>query len=106
MDEAASSLALHVPRLRRFARALTGEQRSGDAYVAATLQALVADPSCMPAALSTRAGLFHVFLRVWNSLELNQVADRVPATTAVDRRLSAVTPLPRQAFLLFAMEDF
>ena len=32
-------LAPHLPLLRRYARALTGSQRSGDAYVAATLQA-------------------------------------------------------------------
>ena len=35
------TLAPHLPYLRRYARALTGSQASGDAYVAATLEALV-----------------------------------------------------------------
>src|SRR6202522_2840956 len=37
-------VAQHVPYLRRYARALTGNQTSGDSYVAATLEALVKDP--------------------------------------------------------------
>ena len=41
----AEAVAQHLPYLRRYARALTGSQTSGDAYVAATLEALVKDPS-------------------------------------------------------------
>ncbi|MFM8859640.1 MAG: response regulator, partial [Methylocystis sp.] len=36
-------IAPHRPYLRRFARALCGSQSSGDAYVVATLEALIAD---------------------------------------------------------------
>ena len=35
-------LAPHLPYLRRYARALTGDQRSGDHYVRAALEALAA----------------------------------------------------------------
>ena len=41
------AVAQYLPFLRRYARALTGNQGSGDAYVAATLEALIADPSIM-----------------------------------------------------------
>ncbi len=34
----AESIAPHLPYLRRFARALTGSQESGDAYVVAVLE--------------------------------------------------------------------
>jgi DNA-directed RNA polymerase specialized sigma24 family protein len=34
-----SAVAQYLPFLRRYARALTGNQASGDAYVAATLEA-------------------------------------------------------------------
>jgi hypothetical protein len=37
----AQAVAQHLPYLRRYAPALTGSQTSGDAYVAATLEALV-----------------------------------------------------------------
>src|SRR5580704_14930234 len=36
------ALAPHLPYLRRYARALTGSQESGDAYVRAALTALLA----------------------------------------------------------------
>ena len=38
------AIAPHIPFLRRFARALCGTQAAGDAYVAATLEAILADP--------------------------------------------------------------
>ena len=41
----AREIGPQLPLLRRFARALSGSQESGDAYVAATLEALIADPS-------------------------------------------------------------
>ncbi|MBC7312112.1 MAG: response regulator, partial [Rhizobium sp.] len=41
-------VAAHLPYLRRYARAVTGSQTSGDAYVAATLEALIADLSIFP----------------------------------------------------------
>jgi len=40
-----TTAARFLPFLRRYGRALTGSQASGDAYVVATLEALVADPS-------------------------------------------------------------
>ena len=41
----AQSVSQYLPFLRRYARALTGSQQSGDRYVAATLEALIEDPS-------------------------------------------------------------
>ena len=35
-------IAAHLPRLRRFARAVAGSQKSGDAYVVSTLEAILA----------------------------------------------------------------
>ena len=43
----AESLKPHLPYLRRYARALTGSQKSGDAFVKATLEAIIADPETM-----------------------------------------------------------
>ena len=36
-------ISAQIPYLRRFARALTGSQNGGDAYVLATLEAIVGD---------------------------------------------------------------
>ena len=41
------AVAQYLPFLRRYARALTGSQMSGDAYVSATLEALIGDPGAI-----------------------------------------------------------
>jgi DNA-directed RNA polymerase specialized sigma24 family protein len=51
-------VARHVPFLRRYARALTGNQASGDSYVAATLETLVREPGLMDMATDLRVALF------------------------------------------------
>ena len=37
------AVVAHLPYLRRYARALTGSQMAGDAYVRATLEAALSD---------------------------------------------------------------
>src|ERR1700686_3797113 len=51
-------VAEHLPLLRRYARALTGNQASGDAYVGAMLEALLQDGSLLDEQHGSRAGLF------------------------------------------------
>lgn len=109
MTSLASALAPHLPNLRRFARALSGSQESGDAYVAATLEALVSDPESFPTGMPERVGLFRAFLSVWNSVDANGRAEPPDGTgdeVVADRKLEQIRPLPRQAFLLTALEDF
>lgn len=103
----AHAIAEHLPYLRRYARALCGSQKSGDAYVRACLEAIVADTSVLDARLSPRVGLYRLFHKLWNSAHVE-----VPAASAkrdadgVERRLSELTPARRQALLLTAMEGF
>ena len=99
-------VAEHLPLLRRYARALTGSQTSGDAYVAAMLEALLQDPSLLEEQHGARAGLFRLFTRIWNSVSLNENADVATLPMPPERRLSNITPLPRQAFLLLSLEGF
>jgi DNA-directed RNA polymerase specialized sigma24 family protein len=97
----------HLPFLRRYARALTGSQHSGDAYVATALEALIADPGVVDESSSPRVALYRLFTKIWNSVDVN--AQTEPATDAkmpVEQRLGHITPLPRQAFLLVALEGF
>jgi len=101
-------IAPHLPFLRRFSRALTGSQSSGDALVAATLETIIADVSVFPELSSDRIALYRIFTRLFTSVGI-----RVPdpeAQPAWESRavanLSALAPLPRQAFLLVAVEGF
>jgi len=98
-------VAEHLPLLRRYARALTGNQASGDAYVGAMLEALLQDPSLLDEKHGPRVGLFRLFTKIWNSVSLNEAGEPVPQA-ASERRLSNITPLARQAFLLLSLEGF
>src|ERR1700753_538273 len=99
-------VAEHLPLLRRYARALTGNQASGDAYVGAMLEALLQDGSLLDEKHGPRAGLFRLFTRIWNSVSLNDDADVTTLPMPSERRLSNITPLPRQAVLLLLLEGF
>src|SRR5216683_1031267 len=101
-------VAEHLPLLRRYARALTGNQASGDAYVAAMLEAMLQDAKLLDEKHGPRAGLFRLFTQIWNSVSLHDDTDADVATLPMpsERRLSNITPLPRQAFLLLSLEGF
>jgi CheY-like chemotaxis protein/DNA-directed RNA polymerase specialized sigma24 family protein len=101
----AETLAKDLPQLRRYARALSGSQASGDRYIAATLEALVEDSSIVEGHTSRRVGLYGAFTRIWSSIDLNGTPEPGSAN-AVDRHLVGITPAPRQAFLLTALEGF
>src|SRR5258706_13613777 len=99
-------VAEHLRLWRRSARALTGNQASGDAYVGAMLEALLQDPSLLDEQHGPRAGLFRLFTQIWNSVSLNDNAEVATLPMPPERRLSNITPLPRQAFLLLSLEGF
>ena len=104
-----STIAQHIPYLRRFGRALTGSQSSGDSYALATLEAMTGDERFGGTGTVTRISLYRTFLKIWGSVDVNShVSD--PAATgeilAADRSLDALTPAPRVAFLLRAVEGF
>jgi len=98
-------VAEHLPLLRRYARALTGSQASGDSYVGAMLEALLQDPSLLDESHGARVGLFRLFTKIWNSVSLNDEGEPLPEA-ASERRLSNITPPARQAFLLLSLEGF
>ncbi len=100
------SIAPHLPALRRFARALSGSQDSGDAYVVALLEALVANPDLFPKGLEPRAALYQTFLKIWNSLDVNAFRNLNAERSEALRGLQTLTPRPRQAFLLLSVESF
>jgi CheY-like chemotaxis protein len=97
----------HLPFLRRYARALTGSQASGDAYVAATLESLIASPKLLEDGVNPRVALYHLFTKIWNSVAINgRPEPGSKATIPPEQHLTQITPRPRQAFLLVALEGF
>ena len=105
----AQQVAQYVPYLRRYARALCGTQQAGDAYVSATLEALVSDPSLLQETHgNVKVALYSVFSRYWNSVTANTEEGSPEEMTRSQpvASLEVITPLPRQAFLLTSMEGF
>jgi CheY-like chemotaxis protein len=99
-------VAQHLPYLRRYARALTGSQASGDAYVGATLEALVADRAVLNDPAGLKVALYRLFTKIWSSIPVNGAAAPDALAASDERRLAGIMPLPRQAFLLIALEEF
>ena len=103
----AREIAPHLPYVRRFARALSGSQASGDAYVAALLEALVADPTAFPRDIPAKLGLYRQLVRLWSSANGDGPARfGVSTGSAAERHLEMLTPVSRQAFLLNTVEGF
>lgn len=102
-------IAAHLPYLRRYARAVSGSQTSGDAYVAATLEALISDVSAFPEASSDRVALFKLFAAIFGSTQI-EIDQTVESPFAWEKRaaanLASIPPVTRQAFLLVSVEQF
>ena len=104
----AANIAPHLPYLRRFSRALTGSQYSGDAYVAAVLEALIADPAQFEGKPDIRTSLYRTYCRLWESISLNlkNPDHGLEWEASAQRQLSNIAPKAREAFLLMAVEGF
>jgi CheY-like chemotaxis protein/DNA-directed RNA polymerase specialized sigma24 family protein len=105
------SYAPHLPYLRRHARALTGSQDSGDAYVRAALSALLEGSQAVPAGVSVRVGLYRIFHAIWSSAAVSaddapQLAAQGMRPRAPEARLAMLDSRKRAALLLTAVESF
>jgi hypothetical protein len=99
-------ISAHLPYMRRFARALVGSREGGDAYVIATLEAVVAEPRRLHDSQDLRVSLYKLFLDIWSAAP---VAVHSGAGDALDdagarHNLDAISLRPRIAFLLNALE--
>ncbi len=104
-----AEVAADLPFLRRYARALTGSQGTGDRYALVTLEAVVTDPASIGGTSSVKVGLFRAFHKIWSSSgapapESEEKLDFLEAQA--QRRLRALGPNTREALLLKTIEGF
>ena len=97
-------LGPHLPYLRRYARALTGTQKSGDSYVKAALQALASGTHDLDE-LPPRVALYKLFQAIWGATGAKLETPPESGDT-VSQRVMRIPPRHRQAFLLTALEGF
>ncbi|MET0588234.1 MAG: response regulator [Novosphingobium sp.] len=103
-------IAAELPYLRRYARALTGSQKSGDAYVRATLEAALADGALRESIAHGRVELYAAFSRIWSSSAEDTsdmpVDDDGNTMNTAEERIAHIMPTHRQALLLTTLEEF
>jgi CheY-like chemotaxis protein len=102
-------VATNLPFLRRYARALTGSQSTGDAFVRATLEAALEDDALKASLDGGRIPLYRAFNKVWESAYMQIEAAPEPLgehEASAQGRLGTITPLNRQALLLTTLEEF
>lgn len=102
-------IATNLPFLRRYARALTGSQSTGDAFVRTTLEAALEDEDLKKSLEDGRIPLYRAFNKVWSSafMEVSEAGSMTGEHEAgAQARLRGITPLNRQALLLTTLEDF
>jgi DNA-directed RNA polymerase specialized sigma24 family protein len=105
-----TKLEPHLPYVRRYARALTGDQAIGDQYVRIALEALAAGERALDSSIPPRIALYQVFHAIWCSsgarLESRHDQIDVGRAYSAPQRLMRIAPPSRQAFLLTAVEGF
>ncbi len=89
-----------LPFLRRYARALTGSQRLGDAAVREVLEALLAAPDAFVEARAPRVELYRIFHTLWHPMS------RLVEPSTGDGVIARLPLHCRQALLLSAVEGF
>lgn len=103
MATQADLIRQHLPFMRRYARAVSGEQRVGDAAVRACLQSLLESPPANDVPFDRRL-LFRTLHDVWSS------STSIPAepgkTPIIMARLDSLSPRSRQALVLTMLEGF
>lgn len=102
----ATMIGANLPYLRRYARALTGSQTTGDRYAAATLEAILAGSAEITAAPSAKVALFHAFHVVWSSAGAPVGEPDSPLSARAQLHMTDLTPNSREALLLHAIEGF
>ena len=98
-------LGMFIPSLRRYARALTGRQTSGDNFAAASLEAILTDRSVLDGT-DVKTGLFRVLYGIWSSAGAPVEDGESGARARAQRHLAKLTNNSREALLLFTIEGF
>lgn len=107
-DVLADLLAQNLPYLRRYARALTGTQTTGDALASRVIERVVDDPDSFDPGNDVRVMLFRLLHMIRKEDDIAPVTDTADPEkqTAAHRHLARLTPDTREALLMRTIEGF
>jgi CheY-like chemotaxis protein len=111
MGDLALEIAKRLPYLRRYARALTGSQESGDRHIRVCLEVLLKEPHRVSPDGDIRLQLYSLFHEIWTPYPSSEgVASIIGlasgAQRSVEAKLEALAPRERQMLLLTSLEGF
>jgi CheY-like chemotaxis protein/DNA-directed RNA polymerase specialized sigma24 family protein len=111
MPTSTADIAAKLPYLRRYARALTGSQATGDEYVRTCLEVIARDRHRMADNVDPQIELFRLFHKVYASADPALAGARpAPGPPAGSepalRTVMALPPIERQVLLLSALERY
>ena len=110
MSNLAGEIAQQIPFMRRYARAVTGEQKSGDESVRHCLEELLHDPSCLEDD-GLRIGLFRALNDALVEHEISpcegdETTQPIGDQSILVKRIGSLDSLRRRLLLLTALERF
>jgi CheY-like chemotaxis protein len=104
-SSASVAIARHLPYLRRYARAITGDQRRGDGAVRRCLQSLL-ELELPTAPDQIRRVMYRTLHDVWQEAASARAFSATSEEAIVEARLDTLPALERRALLLVALEGF
>ena len=107
MTATSHEIVRHLPFMRRYARALLGEQRRGDNCVRVCLEALLVEPDRIEGEGDVRAQLYRLLHETLDRLVLaEEDAVEDPAAARLEQRIGTLPTVERSALLLVMLESF
>lgn len=105
-SDLAQDIARHLPFLRRYARALTGEQRLGDRMVRVSLERLLTDTQAVEQG-AVKVSLYRALSEVWAELAAGRSlpSGTVENAGIVAQRIAQLSGQRRQILLLATLES-
>ncbi|MFU8882601.1 MAG: response regulator [Rhodobacterales bacterium] len=105
-SDLADIVGASLPFLRRYARALTGSQESGDRFAAATLEAILTERDILSDRSSPKVALFRAFHIVWSSAGAPLSTPDDDMSARAHHHMVHLTANTREALLLNSIEGF
>ncbi len=106
LSDQVATISGNLPYLRRYARALTGSQSTGDSFAAATLESILEDMGVLASDTDAKIGLFHAFHLVWSSAGAPTSEPDTRFSAIAQAHMSNLTPDTREVLLLHVIEGF
>lgn len=105
--QAADKIGKELPFLRRYGRALSGNQAQGDDFAAATLEQILRSSEMLDIDPSLKVAMFSIFQRIWTESKATVFVDEnAPRAIRAQEHLAVLKSGSRDALLLSSLEEF